>query len=81
MQEKGRDYVTKKELADRLIEQNGGSPFITQTDMMRLFKMGYQKVSAITTSLTPIKKGSGKSNRATYYFIDDVAEQIMKEGL
>ena len=73
--------MTKKELADRLIQQTDGNPLITVTVLMDIFKIGYRKASDIVNDLTPVTKGNGKRNRAKYYFVDDIAEAIMRKGM
>ena len=73
--------MTKKELADRLIESNKGKPVMTVTDLMAIFQLGHEKAVNIVCDLIPISKGTGKSSRAKYYFVDDIAEAIMRKGL
>lgn len=72
--------MTKKELADRLLEQNDGSPMLALKDIMRVLKIGYVKSSELTSDLIPVS-GHGKRSRAKYYFVDDVADAIMRKGL
>ena len=73
--------MTKSELAGRMLEWNNGNPFITVTSIMELFSIGHKKATEVTDDCIPIKNGSGKANRAQYFFIDDVAESIMRNGL
>lgn len=73
--------MTRKELADRLIEQNKGNPFMNITTIMDVLDIGYKKAAEVTSDLIPASKGKGKSNRAKYYFVDDIADAIMRKGL
>lgn len=73
--------MTRKELADRLIEQNDGNPMLSITRIMGIFQIGYKAATDITNDLIPVSKGVGKKNRAKYFFVDDVAEAVMRKGL
>lgn len=72
--------MTRKELADRMLEQNGGNPMLALKDIMRIFQIGYIKSVDLTDDLISVS-GHGKKNRAKYYFVDDIAEAIMRKGL
>ena len=72
--------MTKKQLADRILEQNGGNPVVAIKDIMRIFQIGYVRATNVTCDLVSVS-GAGKRNRAKYYFVDDVADSILRKGL
>lgn len=71
------EAMTKKELADRLIEENGGKIRIAKRPLSRILG---KRVSNIEYLLEDIPVMYDNQHH-TSYFIDDIAEQIIKKGL
>lgn len=73
--------MTEKELANRLIEANGGKPFASLNQVKRILGFGHERTVRFLSDITPVD-GPVHGNRVTqYYFIDDVAKQVIKKGL
>lgn len=72
--------MNKSKLAERILEQTGGNPFITVNGLIKLLHTSHKAVSDLTEDLVPVSRAT-RANKAKYYFVDDIAEAIMRKGI
>lgn len=69
--------MTTKEVADRLTEANRGHPFITKHQVRKILGISHEKAATLVSDIPPICSGN---NKKKYYFVDDVATEIVRRG-
>lgn len=75
--------MTKAKLAERILQQTEGNPFVSISELMRIFHLGYRRVDELVEDLIPVTgKGRGMQNgRGKWFFVDDIADAIMRKGI
>lgn len=73
--------MDKKKLADRLIEQNDGSPIVTPTKLHKMLGVSYPRVASLVEGLIPISKNGKRGRYSQFYLIDEIVDELMEKGL
>lgn len=69
--------MTKTELADRIIKENGGAIRITRKKLSRILRKRVSNIDYLFEDLPKSYSGRGYA----VYFVDDVVDAISKKGL
>lgn len=73
--------MTKEDIATRLIELNGGYAWASLNKVMKLTRLGHDKCRVLVSDLTPTAGPNHGGKVTQLYFLDDVADAIMRKGL
>lgn len=73
--------MTKEDIAQRLLKLNSNKPFLTFNGVRKATGLGYLRCRMLVDDLHTVT-GPKHGNRTTQlYFVDDVADAIMRKGL
>ena len=79
--------MTVQELTKKIMEENKGRVFITPRKLSKIIGIGRERTNEILSDLSPAYGAYGKprrqgaENMPRYYFVEDVAKEIMRKGI